>query len=338
MNFGQPLRESIATDADSFATQVLSAGEPVVLRDVAQHWPAVQAARRGDIGAYLKRLDRGARWYLLVGDPAIGGRFFYDEGMRGFNFARRDATISAVVDQLTAVTAAAARGEPVPSLAAQATQAADAVPQFAVENPAPFPGIGAAPRLWLNNVVTVAAHNDASRNLAVVVAGRRRFTVFAPEDGELLYPGPIEFSPAGRPISLVDFARPDLDRYPRFREAMARARFAELEPGDAIYLPYMWWHHVQSLAPINLLANYWWNEVAAPLPGLDLFDLIVHARIAFSAASPEQRHAWRAMLGQALAEGALPQEIPADRRGILGGIGDAARRALRARLAAMLSQ
>lgn len=53
---------------------------------------------------------------------------------------------------------------------------------------------------------------------------------------------------------------PELDRFLRYAEAMAAAQVAELEPGDAIFIPYMWWHGVQALDPFNLLVNYWWNS------------------------------------------------------------------------------
>lgn len=308
------------------------------MRGLADDWPAVAAARRGEIAAYLKGLDRGAGCEVLLGPPQIGGRFFYDDAMRGFNFERRPSTIGAVVDALVAAQAAAAQGVAPPALAAQATLADDVVPGFAADNPAPLMLAGVTPRLWINNHVIVAAHHDASRNLAVVVAGRRRFTLFAPEEAGNLYLGPLEFSPAGTPISLVDFDHPDLDRHPRFAAARGHALVAELEPGDAIYIPYMWWHHVESLDGVNLLANYWWNETPPAQPGLNLVDVIVHARLAFSAATPEQRRAWRAMLAYAVAEDVLPAEVPLDRGGIMGAIGEGARQALRKQLGAVLGK
>ncbi len=65
-------------------------------------------------------------------------------------------------------------------------------------------------------------------------------------------------------MSLVQLHAPDFDRFPRFREALDAAVTAELEAGDAIYIPPLWWHHVQSLEPFNLLVNYWWHA----LPGI----------------------------------------------------------------------
>jgi hypothetical protein len=336
--FGRPVQETSSISAEVFRDVTLAAGAPVVMRGLADHWPAVAAARRGEIAAYLKRLDRGVRCDMLVGPPHLRGRFFYDNAMRGFNFERQPSTLSTVIDELVSVRAASARGVAPPAIAAQAVETASALPGFAVENPAPLVLAGAAPRLWVNNQVIVAAHHDASRNLAVVVAGRRRFTLFEPEEVANLYLGPLEFSPAGTPISLVEFGHPDLKRHPRFAAAMDRALVAELEPGDALYIPYMWWHHVESLDSFNLLANYWWNETPPALPGLSLVDVIVHARLAFSAATPEQRRAWRAMLTHAVGEDVLPAEVPADRGGIMGAIGEGARQAMRKQLGSVLGK
>ena len=100
--------------------------------------------------------------------------------------------------------------------------------------------------------LTVAAHFDFNDNIACVAHGRRRFMLFPPEQLENLYVGPLEFTPQGVPISLVDVHNPDLARYPRFERAVAAAQVAELEAGDAIFIPYMWWHSVRSLEPFNI--------------------------------------------------------------------------------------
>src|SRR3546814_10091609 len=77
------------------------------------------------------------------------------------------------------------------------------------------------------------------------------------------YLGPIDNTPAGRTVSLVDFDAPDLVAHPRFAEAMAQARTVELDPGDAVFIPSMWWHHVEGLEPFNILVNYWWRDTPA---------------------------------------------------------------------------
>ncbi|HEY7007097.1 MAG TPA: cupin-like domain-containing protein, partial [Sphingomicrobium sp.] len=101
-------------------------------------------------------------------------------------------------------------------------------------------------------------------------------------------------TPANVPVSMVSLDEPELDRFPRYREAMKSALAAELEPGDAIYIPYMWWHGVQSLDGFNVLMNYWWNrdEVAARHP----YGALLHlAFILYRDMPAEQRQAWRAL-------------------------------------------
>src|SRR3546814_16133834 len=61
---------------------------------------------------------------------------------------------------------------------------------------------------------------------------------------------------------MVDPLAPDRQRYPRYARAEAQALIADLEPGDAIYIPALWWHHVQATGPANMLVNYWHNDAA----------------------------------------------------------------------------
>lgn len=91
--------------------------------------------------------------------------------------------------------------------------------------------------IWIGNRSRIAAHHDVPDNLACVAAGRRRVTLFPPDQIGNLYVGPLDFTPAGQAVSLVDFAEPDLDRFPRFARAMASAQVAELGPGDAVFIP-----------------------------------------------------------------------------------------------------
>ena len=100
----------------------------------------------------------------------------------------------------------------------------------------------------------------------------------------------LPITPAGPPISMVPLENPDFQRYPRFREALAAARVAELEPGDALFIPYGWWHHVQSLRSFNVLVNYWWAEhrpLTSPL------DSLLHGLLALRDMSATERAVWR---------------------------------------------
>ena len=118
--------------------------------------------------------------------------------------------------------------------------------------------------------------------------------LFPPEQTANLYPGPMDATPAGVPISMVSLDDPELDRFPRYREALDAAFVAELDPGDAIYIPYLWWHGVQSLSGFNLLVNYWWNrdEAAARFHNVSLLRLLYRL---FRGMRAEHRKSWRAL-------------------------------------------
>ena len=336
MGYGSPLPETSGMDAARFRNEVEPAGRPIMMRGLASQWPAVRAGRSpGGTAAYLSGLDRGAPCVMLEGPAGIGGRFFYNDDLTGLNFSRSPSTLR---DAFARLAAASKEASP-PALAVQAAQARDVAPGFAAENPAPLLQGDPDPRLWIGNRVVVATHHDLSRNLAVCVAGRRRFTLFPPEAVGDLYIGPLEFSPAGAPVSMVDARAPDLARFPRFAHAMEVAQTAELAPGDAIYIPYMWWHQVESLDDFSVLANYWWSETASPQPGLAPADVIVHARLAFSAMSREQRAAVRSVFDHLVFEEAgAAAHLPETRRGIRGAIGEGARTQLRRQLGALLSR
>ena len=122
------------------------------------------------------------------------------------------------------------------------------------------------PRIWVGNASRIAPHYDMAANVAVVVAGRRRFTLFPPEQIANLYVGPVERTVAGQPTSMVDPDNPDLDRFPRFAEAQRHAQVVELGLGDAIYIPPMWWHHVRAEGALNILVNYWFAQSADRYP------------------------------------------------------------------------
>jgi len=315
------------------AAELLSRKRPVVVRGLAADWPMVRAP---DKAAYLKSLDSGARTEMIVSSPEHQGRLFYTEDMAGLNFTKEPATVSAVLDRLQR---AAASSEP-ETIAAQAVTVADALPGFAQENRLALldPAIG--PRIWIGNRVGTAIHHDMVSNLAVAVAGRRRFTLFPPDQVANLYIGPFEFTPAGTPASLLDPEAPDLERFPRAAEAMAQALTAELEPGDAIYIPHMWWHHVRSLDDLSILVNYWWDEAPPPQPGLAPINALIHALLSFEGLPDEQRAAWQAMFDHFVfhANGDPNGHIPEERRGIRGKLNAESKARLRRTLAQMMSR
>lgn len=284
-----PIKEIAPLDAAAFDAEIRPAHRPVVIRGAAERWPVILAGRRSPAEglAYLASLDSGAPAEIMIAPPQERGRFFYRPDMRGFNFRKDRATLSQLAAHLQR---AAGESEPI-GIYAGAVAAATHLRGF--ESAHPFPLAAAQPsvqtRVWLGNATQVATHFDLSDNFAVVALGKRRFTLFPPEATGDLYVGPLDVTLAGQPVSMVDPLAPDLERYPRYAAARARAMSTELEPGDALFIPSLWWHHVEATEPINLLVNYWHNDAARG----GGFLALVHALLAIRDLPCEQRRAWR---------------------------------------------
>lgn len=303
--------------------------EPVLLPGLVAHWPLVQAARTSDAGfcSYLRRFGGDTRVGLWRGPASIEGRFGYNEAFDGFNFAREIGRFGALLDELLAVATSA---QP-PALYLGSTELDGSFPGLRAENDLP----ALHPRdpqvnLWLGNRARVGVHFDLPDNLACVVAGRRRFTLFPPKQVANLYIGPLDLTPAGQPISLVDTARPDLRRHPRYAEALRHARVFELAPGDALFVPSQWWHGVESLAPVNALVNFWWRQ-SPPFMDTPLNTLLL-ALLSLRDLPPAQREAWRVLFDHYVFEAGehTAEHIPAHARGVLAPMNDEQARRLRA--------
>jgi len=314
----QNVREIENITAERFASDVVGQSRPAVFRGFLRDWPIVQAGLASDeeFCRYISRFDRGYGINTAFGAPSIAGRFFYNDDLSGLNCRLSESKLAQSLDYLLAHRDDAAP----PALSIQSVVISRYLPGLEAENRLP-PGMipqGIEPRLWMGNRGTVAAHYDPSENLACAVAGRRRFTLFPPEQVGNLYIGPFELTPAGAVISMVDFDHVDRERYPRFQEAETAAQVADLEPGDAIYIPYLWWHHVRSLNPVNGLVNFWWSRV--PERCGDPRNVLMHAIAAIRHLPPEYRAAWRAMFDHYVFDPAqnAGQHLPPDRRGILG--------------------
>jgi len=258
----EPIAELQGSDPRSLPESVLTRSTPVVLRGLASTWPAVQAARASaqDAMAYLKRFDHGGmRVVATVAPPEAGGRVFYNEDLSGFNFRREEVPLAVVLDTLRKYLDT----EAPPSIYVASTTLDTFLPGFRAENPMGMGERDPLASIWIGNRSRIAAHQDVPDNLACVVAGRRRVTLFPPDQLANLYIGPLDHTPAGQAVSLVDFAAPDVSRFPRFPEAVRHACSAVLEPGDAVLIPSMWWHHMEGLEPFNVLVNYWWRRSPA---------------------------------------------------------------------------
>jgi hypothetical protein len=227
-------------DATTFHREYTRRNKPVLIEGLARDWPAV---RSWSLAALAER----------VGDTPVDVQIL--EG----NEARRqtqafDATIRAMLDPTSNehyVQQISLR-----TLPDGLVSALGSVEDYLGPN---YPArlhrfCRDEPRFWVGPAGTITpVHFDLAHNLFVQLVGRKRFTLFGPDQSAALhYP---DYAQQRLTASGVDVERPNHTRYPRF--ASARPLVVDLEPGDVLFLPHSWWHHVRALDPSMSLSHWW---------------------------------------------------------------------------------
>ncbi len=314
----RPIAEYEDVDRERFEREIVAKGQPAIIRGLVSDWPVVRAAMQGDkpLADALREAANDEPFQTWFGAPEIHGRFAYSEDFEGFNHERKLATLAQLLDLLLRQ-----KGSERPySMYAGGIPIRRHLPGLLPTIPAPLLDTGKATlvSLWLGNRTRTAAHWDLPQNLACVVAGRRRFTLFPTEQLPNLYVGPLDFTLAGQPISLVDIDEPDLEKYPRFAQALDAAQQDEIGPGDALYIPSLWWHAVESLNEIGAMINFWWRDAEPPL--LTPLNALYHAVITTKNLPPDELARWRVMFDHYVFEdnGDPVEHLPEQARGILG--------------------
>jgi len=321
--------------ATRFQQEIAQPCRPVVIRGLVEDWPVVTAARGSPraLRNYLAAFATDARTEVFLGDAAIRGKYYYNPGLNGFNFERRTMPLMEAVDCiLEALERPEARSVYVGSV-----PTAECLPGFAAANPMPLAGAGGGPRIWLGTAANISSHYDTFDNLACVVAGHRRFTLYAPELIGRLYVGPLDNTMSGPPVSLAASSADPADKqFPLFEQIRDQALQAELEPGDALYLPKLWWHQVESTAPLNGLVNYWWDGFSA---GPDApYTALLLSMITIAERPPAERQAWKAFFDHYVfrTHGHPLAHLPPEHHGLLGPLKSGNYAKIRARIMRML--
>lgn len=124
--------------------------------------------------------------------------------------------------------------------------------------------------------VSAACHYDGYDNINVQLYGRKQWNLYAPSNHSELYLFPfLHFHHAQ---TQVDVESPDFDSFPNFKHALRYEGITE--PGEALYLPAMWFHNVITL-DTSINVNSWvktptsdiMEVIASQLPQ----DISVHA-------------------------------------------------------------
>ncbi|MGH8082820.1 MAG: cupin-like domain-containing protein [Lysobacter sp.] len=326
----EAIEELHGIDAAALPESLLRPERPYILRGLAAQWPIARAgaASAQEAIAYLKGFARDTAVTVSVAPAEAGGQISYRADMQGFSFSQEKVPLPVVLDTLLQQLEDPAP----PTIYVGSTTIDTWLPGFREHNDLGFGAVQPLASIWIGNRTRIPAHQDVPDNIACVVAGRRRVTLFPPDQLQNLYIGPLDRTPAGQAVSLVDFAAPDHRRFPKFAEALRHAQTAELGPGDAVLIPSMWWHHIQALESFNVLVNYWWRQspkwMDTPMNALLLAIMSVRDL------PPEQREIWREVFRHYVfdADAQTAAHIPEAVQGLLAPIDEIRARELRARL------
>jgi hypothetical protein len=309
--------------------------QPVILKGAVSEWGLVKAGLDSAVQAmnYLKSFYNGKTVGTFIGPPEIKGRFFYNENITAMNFKVERLPLDAVLDDIQKHLA----DELPPTFYVGSTTVDACLPGLRLENDLVFNhpmfnNNDLLASIWIGGPSVASAHYDMPNNIACCAVGRRRFTLFPPDQIENLYPGPLDLNPGGQVISMVDFNCPDFDKYPKFRDAIAAGQIADLEPGDLLFYPSMWWHQVEATAPFNVMINYWWNT-SPEFMGTPM-NVLYHALLSIRDRPDYEKKAWQKVFDYYIFgdTNLATRHLPEQAHGQLSPIDDLAARKLRAYL------
>jgi lysine-specific demethylase 8 len=235
------LERASQLEVNAFQRSYVSTRRPVVLPQLAARWPAVGRwsfdylrTCFGTTEVTVIRSDAG-RVIMDTASGSVERRMLLGDFIEALREGRRDLYLTS---RLRDLPEDARREVPPPPYCAEATWRSS--------------------NLWIGPTGTIARlHRDLADNLHAVIAGRKRFTLVAPCHTARLYPnGLFDRFPNG---CRVDIEEPDFSGFPKL--SGIETLVAELEPGDAIYIPRRWWHHVRTLESA-VSVNYWWADGA----------------------------------------------------------------------------
>ena len=333
-NIHKPIKVISGCSPNSIPLDIGQSPEPLVLKGLVKDWEIVTSAMQSPVAAvdYVKSFYNGNMSLINAGHPGIDGRYFYNADMSGLNYD----TLKMRVDEALDLILASASLPEKPSYYISSNGIDSHFPGMRTNNDiqlpraqTDYPVYPAQMKIWIGTRSIATCHYDALENIACVVAGRRRFTVFPPSQFENLYFGPLSPTPGGQAISMVDFRNPEYDKYPLFKEAEAHGLVAELDAGDALFIPSMWMHHIEGLSDFNMLINYWWDD--APAYTGSGMTALQHALLSLRDKPAHEKKAWKQLFDYYIfgdAERAA-EHLPEHAQGVLGKLDEVKARQLR---------
>ena len=258
--------------ASDFRKSYFLAERPVIITDAIDHWPARElwnpeylAQHFGHVRVTAERLVSDAPGDGRIAKSADGSSTMTRLPGNLRDFEQREMTLAEYFDRV-AQPGAENRWylalQPVLERAPEMASDIRPIPYFSEL----LQRLSLqTPLLWMGPEGSVAnLHFDKLPNIVVQILGRKKWTVFPSWQMKNVYlPSELaidQFSP-------VNVEAPDLERFPLYRDATP-IEFV-LGPGEMLFLPTHWPHHVRSL-DFSISMNFWWMDQRdiVRLPGM----------------------------------------------------------------------
>lgn len=203
---------------------LFSQNQPIILKGLVKEWPLVKAGQvsaQQPANSLMAQLEQhyNKRPLLVYKAPAENkARFGYNKSCTAFNFSSNRSTISEVFDAIRSQLSQ----EEHDYFYINSLRFDEGFPELNQTNKldfdhAEFNNNQPVSKIWLGTESVAAAHFDQPKNIACCVAGKRRFTLFPPDQINNLYPGPLSPTPGGQVVTLADLSQPDFNRFPPFK-------------------------------------------------------------------------------------------------------------------------
>lgn len=297
-------------------SKIIPEYKPAILKNAVAHWDILKASTTPEGSYQYLQTNKisDPEISLFIGQPQIRGRYFYAEDVFNHNFTSQRMKFSEAIETIYNYS----KQSNGPTAYAGSIELKELLPEFIGIASMPLIDKQYSARIWAGNSSQVSLHFDQQDNIACLVSGKREFMLIPPDQIANVYVGPLDKSIAGPPTSMVNIDNPDFEKHPKFKTALESAEFAILEPGDALYIPSLWWHSVKSMGEFCLLINYWWDNPEFKID--NAMHSLLHALYTISHLPEGEREAWRHLFDYFVFQksGAPLTYLPENQRGVLG--------------------
>lgn len=257
----KPVRRIPRISAQELLTYAFD--EPVVLTGCMEDWKLYRALRASS--TYEQKL---AVLGSLVGESPVTfhrlprehkGQFHFQPGnLSHLTFGQKTKQANVPFDVFASQALRSLNGAAEDYVYMQAHYIAPKTPLFEALGPNVLSFLGedqVHATLWVgSNGQVVNLHYDDFLTFICMADGVKRVTMFSPDLLANIYQAPFDRMIECAQVSLVRLLEMDLKRYPLLEQALPQAQMVELQPGEVLLIPPMWWHHVESFG-LNVMVN-----------------------------------------------------------------------------------